>query len=36
MVIAAHPDDIEFVVAGTVAKWVRAGTRARYVLVPRR
>jgi LmbE family N-acetylglucosaminyl deacetylase len=33
MVIAAHPDDIEFVVAGTVAKWVRAGTRARYVLV---
>lgn len=33
MVIAAHPDDIEFVVAGTVAKWVQAGTRARYVLV---
>jgi len=33
MVIAAHPDDIEFTVAGTVAKWVRAGTRARYVLV---
>ena len=33
MVIAAHPDDIEFVVAGTVARWVRAGTQARYVLV---
>ena len=33
MVIAAHPDDIEFVVAGTVAKWVRAGTQVRYVLV---
>lgn len=33
MVIAAHPDDIEFVVAGTVAKWVRAGTQARYVVV---
>lgn len=33
MVIAAHPDDIEFVVAGTVAKWVRAGTSVEYVLV---
>jgi LmbE family N-acetylglucosaminyl deacetylase len=33
LVIAAHPDDIEFVVAGTVAKWVRGGTQARYVLV---
>lgn len=32
LVIAAHPDDIEFVVAGTVAKWVRAGTEVRYVL----
>ena len=32
MVIAAHPDDIEFVVAGTVAKWVRAGTEVMYVL----
>ena len=33
MVISAHPDDIEYVVAGTVAKWVRAGARVRYVLV---
>lgn len=33
LVISAHPDDIEFVVAGTVAKWVRAGTEARYVVV---
>jgi LmbE family N-acetylglucosaminyl deacetylase len=33
LVIAAHPDDIEFVVAGTVAKWVRAGAQVRYVLV---
>lgn len=33
LVISAHPDDIEFVVAGTVAKWVRAGTKARYVVV---
>ena len=32
LIIAAHPDDIEFVVAGTVAKWVRAGTQVRYVL----
>ena len=32
MVIAAHPDDIEFVVAGTAAKWARAGTVLEYVL----
>ena len=32
LVIAAHPDDIEFVVAGTVAKWARAGSEVRYVL----
>lgn len=31
--IAAHPDDIEFVVAGTAAKWARAGSHIRYVLV---
>lgn len=33
MVIAAHPDDPEFVVAGTAAKWARAGTHVTYVLV---
>jgi LmbE family N-acetylglucosaminyl deacetylase len=33
LVISAHPDDIEFVLAGTVAKWVRAGTVGRYVVV---
>jgi len=33
MFIAAHPDDIEFVVAGTAAKWARAGTMIRYMLV---
>jgi LmbE family N-acetylglucosaminyl deacetylase len=33
LVIAAHPDDIEFVVAGTAAKWVQAGTRVQYVVV---
>jgi LmbE family N-acetylglucosaminyl deacetylase len=32
MIIAAHPDDIEFVVAGTAAKWARAGTAVGYVL----
>ena len=33
MMIAAHPDDIEFVVAGTAARWVKAGSRVSYVLV---
>ena len=32
LVIVAHPDDIEFGCAGTVARWVQAGTRAGYVL----
>lgn len=32
LVIVAHPDDIEFGVAGTIAKWVKAGAQARYVL----
>ena len=32
LVIAAHPDDIEFVCAGTIAKWAKKGTVARYVL----
>ncbi len=32
LVIAAHPDDIEFTCAGTVARWVLQGTRACYVL----
>ncbi len=33
MVVAAHPDDIEFGCAGTVAKWVRRGCRVVYVVV---
>ncbi len=33
MVIAAHPDDPEFGCAGTVAKWVRQGASAVYVLL---
>jgi LmbE family N-acetylglucosaminyl deacetylase len=32
MVIVAHPDDIEFMCAGTMARWVRAGSRICYVL----
>src|SRR4051794_31605332 len=31
MVIVAHPDDADFGPAGTVAKWVRAGTVAHLV-----
>jgi LmbE family N-acetylglucosaminyl deacetylase len=33
LVIAAHPDDIEFGCAGTVARWVRDGTRVTYALL---
>lgn len=32
MAIVAHPDDIEFSCSGTVARWVKAGARASYVL----
>ncbi len=32
MVIVAHPDDIEFVAAGTIARWTRAGASVCYVL----
>lgn len=32
MVIVAHPDDIEFGCAGTMARWAKAGTRICYVL----
>ncbi|GAB4338759.1 MAG: PIG-L family deacetylase [Dehalococcoidia bacterium] len=33
MVIVAHPDDAEFLVAGTVAKWARQGTEVTYVVI---
>ncbi len=33
MVIMAHPDDIEFGPAGTIARWVEEGCRAVYVLI---
>ncbi len=33
MVIYAHPDDIEFTIAGTVAKWADAGCEITFVLI---
>ncbi len=33
MVVVAHPDDAEFISAGTVAKWSKAGSRVTYVVV---
>jgi LmbE family N-acetylglucosaminyl deacetylase len=33
MVVMAHPDDVEFSCAGTIARWVRGGCRAAYVLL---
>ena len=32
MVVEAHPDDAEWTVAGTVAKWAKAGCRVTYVI----
>lgn len=32
MVIVAHPDDVEFSCAGTLARWVKLGARISYVL----
>src|SRR5215217_7713769 len=32
MAIVAHPDDADFTVAGTVARWARAGAACIYVL----
>lgn len=33
MFIFAHPDDIEFGVAGTAARWAQAGSRVIYVII---
>jgi len=33
MVVVAHPDDAEFMAAGTVAKWARDGATVTYVVV---
>lgn len=35
MVMMAHPDDVEFLLGGTVAKWAQAGTVVSYVLATR-
>lgn len=35
LVVAAHPDDIEFGAAGTIARWVGEGAVVRYLLVTR-
>jgi LmbE family N-acetylglucosaminyl deacetylase len=35
LVVAAHPDDIEFGAAGTVARWAQEGSEVRYLLVTR-
>jgi LmbE family N-acetylglucosaminyl deacetylase len=32
MVVSPHPDDAEFGVAGTVARWVKEGKRVIYVI----
>jgi LmbE family N-acetylglucosaminyl deacetylase len=33
MVVVAHPDDAEFMCAGTVAKWTRGGCEVTYVII---
>ncbi len=33
MVVVAHPDDAEFMFAGTVAKWTAAGATVTYVVI---
>jgi len=33
MVVVAHPDDAEFLVGGTVAKWAAAGSLVTYVVI---
>lgn len=35
LVVAAHPDDIEFGAAGTVARWVSEGASVQYLLFTR-
>lgn len=35
LVVAAHPDDIEFGAAGTLARWIKEGARAHYLLMTR-
>jgi LmbE family N-acetylglucosaminyl deacetylase len=35
LVVAAHPDDVEFGAAGTVARWIAEGAEVRYLLLTR-
>lgn len=35
LVVAAHPDDIEFGAAGTIARWTSEGAAVRYLVVTR-
>ena len=35
LVVAAHPDDIEFGAAGTIARWIAEGASVRYLVVTR-
>jgi LmbE family N-acetylglucosaminyl deacetylase len=35
LVVAAHPDDIEFGAAGTIARWVGEGASVRYLVATR-
>jgi LmbE family N-acetylglucosaminyl deacetylase len=35
LVVAAHPDDVDFGAAGTVARWVEQGVEVAYLLVTR-
>ena len=35
LAVAAHPDDIEFGAAGTIARWIDEGTEVRYLVVTR-
>ncbi len=33
LVILAHPDDPEFFLGATIARWIKAGHTVRYVLL---
>jgi LmbE family N-acetylglucosaminyl deacetylase len=35
LIVSAHPDDVDFGAAGTVATWVKAGIEVAYLLVTR-